>query len=166
MTRSVCSSASATLELLTRDLEPGERVEFRDRSGLHMTLHVERLSDCASGSLFTLAHVHAGHLGELVPDPLVTLLRGLDCSWTPLEISTAFAEVVTAEARDAVRVLLRDEHRRLVKLTEVWMRNVKAGPLKRGAGSQRRSAAVNPPCSEVTANWRCDLGGTRQRGLG
>jgi hypothetical protein len=31
--------------------------------------------------------------------------------------------VVTAEACDAVRVVLRDEHRRLVTLVDVWMRN-------------------------------------------
>jgi hypothetical protein len=78
MTRPICPSASVTLELLTRDLEPGDRVEFRDRTGVHMTLHVERLADVAPGSLLTVAHAHSGHLGELVPDPLVTLLRGLD----------------------------------------------------------------------------------------
>ncbi len=129
MTRSVCNSGSATLELLTRDLEPGGRVEFRDRTGLHMTLHVERLADAPEGSLFTLAHGHAGHLGELVPDPFVKLFRGVDGSWTPLEIATPFTQVVTAEAGDTVRVVLREEHRRLVKLVEVWMRNVKVNLL-------------------------------------
>ena len=130
MTRSVCSSASATLEILIRDLDPGERCEFRNRAGVHMTLHVERLADCAAGSLFTIAHAHAGHLGELVPDPMVTLLRSLDGSWTPLKISTPFTQVVTAEAGDAARVVLRDEHRRLVTLVDVWMRKVEVNLLR------------------------------------
>ncbi|MEO8901160.1 MAG: hypothetical protein ABI488_05755 [Polyangiaceae bacterium] len=143
MTRSVCNSASATLELLTRDLDSGERAEFRDRSGVHMTLHVSRLADCAAGSLFSIAHAHAGHLGELVPDPLVTLLRGLDGAWTPTEISTPFAHVVTAEVGDTVRVVLRDEHRQLVKLTEVWTRNVRFN-LLRSAHAFRKEEMCSP----------------------
>ena len=130
MTKSVCNSASATLALLARDLEPGEHAEFHDRSGVHMTLHVERLADGASGSLFTLAHAHSGHLGELIPDPRVVVLRSVDGSWTPTEISTPFACIVTAEAGDPLRVVARDEHRRLVKLVEVWMRNVRANLLR------------------------------------
>lgn len=133
MTRSVCNSASATLELLTRDLDSGERAEFRDRSGVHMTLHVSRLADCAAGSLFSIAHAHAGHLGELVPDPLVTLIHGVDGSWVPLEISTPFAHLVTADTGDRVPVILRGEHRRLVALVNVWMRNVEVNLLKRDA---------------------------------
>ena len=129
MTRSVCSSASTTLELLTGDLEPGECVEFRDSAGIHMALHVERLADAPAGSLFTLAHAHAGHLGEFIPDPLVALFRSPDGSWTPLEITTPFAQVVAAEL-DPLRVVLRDEHRRLVALTEVWMRNVEVNLLR------------------------------------
>lgn len=129
MTRSVCNSAAATLETLTRDLDPGERTEFRARTGVHMTLYVERLRDVSAGSLFTAAHAHAGHLGELVPDPMVTLLRCLDGSWVPLEISTPFARVVTAETGDRVRIVPRDEHRRLVKLVEAWMRNVRVNLL-------------------------------------
>ncbi|MET0795402.1 MAG: hypothetical protein ABW061_28040 [Polyangiaceae bacterium] len=39
-------------------------------------------------------------------------------------------QVVTAEVGDTVRVVLRDEHRRLVKLVEVWMRNVRTALLK------------------------------------
>jgi hypothetical protein len=130
MTRPVCRSASATLELLTGDLEPSGRTEFGDRTGKHMTLYVARLADCGAGSLFTVAHAHAGHLGELVPDPMVTLLRGLGGSWVPLEIATPFAHVVTAEAGDPVRVVLRDEHRRLAKLVDVWMVDVRDGLLR------------------------------------
>ncbi len=129
MTTCVCSSASATLELLTRDLELGERAEFRDPAGVHMTLYVSPLQVVSAGPSFTIAHAHVGHLGELIPDPMVTLLRSLDGSWTPLEISTPFACIVTAEAGDSARVVLRDEHRRLVKLVEVWMRNVRANLL-------------------------------------
>ena len=94
-----------------------------------MTLYVARLADRAPGSLFTLAHAHTGHLGELVCDPLVTLLRGPDASWTPLEISTPFARVVTTEARGTMRLVQRDEHRRLVTLVNVWMRRVRANVL-------------------------------------
>jgi hypothetical protein len=130
MAKSVCLSTSGTLALLTRDLEPGQRTEFRDPAGEHMTLFVSHLADPAAGSVFTLAHAHAGHLGELICDPLVTLLRTVDGSWVPLEISTPFAHVVTVEAGDAVHVVLRDEHRRLVKLTEVWMRNVEVNLLR------------------------------------
>jgi hypothetical protein len=130
MTGSVCSSASATLELLTRDLEPGERAEFRDPAGMHMTLFVSRLQDAPAGAPFTIAHAHANHFGELICDPIVTLLRAIDGSWTPLEIATPFAHVITAEAGDTARVILRAEHRRLVKLVEVWMRNVKANLLR------------------------------------
>ena len=122
MTRSVCSSASATLETLTRDLEPGERSEFRDPAGLHMTLYVSRFQDVAAGSLFAVAHAHAGHLGELICDPSVLVVRAIDGSWVPLEIATPFSLVVTAEASDGVRVVLPIEHRRLVKLVDVWMR--------------------------------------------
>lgn len=94
-----------------------------------MTLHVERLADVAPGSLLTVAHAHSGHLGEPVPDPLVTLLRGLDGAWTPLEITTPFTHLVTVEL-DPLRVVLRDEHRRLVKLVDVWMRQVEANLLR------------------------------------
>ncbi len=130
MTRSVCISASATLELLTRGLEPGERAEFRDPAGAHMTLCVSRFQDVPAGSLFAVAHAHAGHLGELICDPSVLVVRAIDGSWTPLEISTPFTLVVTAEAGDTARVVLRDEHRRLVKLVEVWMRNVRSNLLR------------------------------------
>lgn len=94
-----------------------------------MTLYVERLPDVPASSVFTVAHAHTGHLGELICDPLVTLLRGPDGSWTPAEISTRFARVVTAEAGDIVRVILRDDHRRLVTLVNVWMRQVRANLL-------------------------------------
>jgi len=110
-------------------MDPGERAEFRDPAGVHMTLYVSRFQDVPAGSLFAVAHAHAGHLGELVADPSVLVLRVLDGSWTPLEIATPFAHVVTAEF-DPVRVVLRDEHRRLVKLTEVWMRNVSANLIR------------------------------------
>ena len=136
MTRSVCNSASDTLDLLTRDLEPGERTEFRDRTGVHMTLYVERLPDVRAGSIFTVAHAHTGHLGELVCDPLVTLLRGPDGSWTPLEISTPFTHLATVEL-DPRRVVLRDEHRRLVKLTDVWMLNIRANLLRAHSSLQK-----------------------------
>jgi hypothetical protein len=83
MKRSVCSSPAARRETLTRDFEPGERTELRDRKGGHVTLYVERLGDVSAGSLFTLAHAHAGHLGELICDPTVVVLRSLDGSWAP-----------------------------------------------------------------------------------
>jgi hypothetical protein len=130
MTTSICRSASATLEQLTRDLEPGGRAEFRDPAGVHMTLYVSRLPEVPAGSLFTIAHAHAGHIGEPICDPLVTLLRAVDGSWVPLEITTPFAHVVTAEAGDPVRIVARDEHRRLLKLVEIWMRNVSANLLR------------------------------------
>lgn len=149
MTKSVCLSASATLELLTRDLEPGERVEFRDRMGVHMTLHVERLADVSAGSLFTLAHAHAGHLGELICDPMVTLIRELDGSWVPLEVATPFTRMVTAEVGDPVRVLLRDEHRRLVKLVEVWTASIHVNLLSARNAFQREE--VCSPAEYQTA---------------
>jgi hypothetical protein len=95
-----------------------------------MTLHIERLGNVAAGSLFTIAHAHAGHLGALVCDPMVTLLRDVDGSWVPLKISTPFTQVVTAEARDEARIILRGEHCCLVKLVNVWLANVRVSLLR------------------------------------
>src|SRR5882724_8229052 len=67
MTTSVCHAAAATLALLTHDLEPGERAESRDRSGLHMPLFVERLQDAPAGSLFVVTHYYRGR--EPIPTP-------------------------------------------------------------------------------------------------
>lgn len=129
MTKSVCHAAAATLELLTNDMAPGERLEFRDRSGVHMTLHVERLDNCAAASLFTVAHRHAGR--EPVPDPAVVLRRDGDGRWTPLSITLPLSHLVAAGMDGVVIATRRDEQRRLVMLTEVWMHNVRVGLLKR-----------------------------------
>ena len=42
---------------------------------------------------------------------------------------TPFAHLVTVEL-DPLRVVLRDEHRRLAKLADVWMRQVEANLLR------------------------------------
>ncbi len=126
MTKSVCQTAASTLDFLTRDIEPGERVEVRDRTGIHMTLHVERLPDGPAGSLFIVAHRHVGR--EPVPDPEVALLRTADGCWTPLSITLPLSHLVTV-GPDGVFVARRDEHRRLVKLVELWMANVRLGLL-------------------------------------
>ncbi len=128
MTRPVCSSASDTLELLTSDLEPGGRAEFRDRAGVHMTLFVERLPDVPTGSLFIVAHYHRGR--EPIPDPEVALLRSSGGRWTPLSIALPQSVVVTAGNDGVVIEGRRDEHRRLVKLVDVWMANVSANLLR------------------------------------
>lgn len=128
MTNSVCQSAAATLELLTNGLQPGERVEVRDRAGVHMTLHVEQLPDGPAGALFVFAHRHVGRLP--VPDPAVSLLRSTDGRWTPLSITLPLSHIVTAGTDGVVVAARRDEHRRLVKLVDVWMANVRAGLLQ------------------------------------
>lgn len=130
MTKSVRQSAAATLELLTDGLQLGERVEVRDRAGLHMTLHVERLPDGPAGALFAFAHRHVGRLP--VPDPEVILLHTANGCWTPLSITLPISHVVTAGADGVVVAGRRSEHRRLVNLVEVWMSNVRAGLLKQG----------------------------------
>jgi hypothetical protein len=71
MTRSVCRTAAATLDLLTDGLDPGDRIEVRGRAGVHMALHVERLHDGPAGPLFTVAHRHPGQ--EPVPESRRTL---------------------------------------------------------------------------------------------
>jgi hypothetical protein len=113
-----------------------------------MTLHVARLADVAPGSLFTIAHAHTGHLSELICDPLVTLLHHVDGSWTPFEITTPFTHLVTVEL-DPVRVVLRDEHRRLVKLVDVWMRQVEANLLRAHHAFQKE--AICSPAEYQTA---------------
>lgn len=138
MTKSVCQAAAATLELLTRDLEPGERAEARDRTGVHMTLHVERLADGPAGSLFVLAHRHHGR--EPVPDPAVVLLCDGEY-WTPLSITLPLSHVLTAGMDGVVIATRRDEHRRLVQLVDVWMRNVRAGLLRQDRLENQEIAA-------------------------
>jgi hypothetical protein len=128
MTRSICSSASDTLELLTRDLEPGGRAEFRDRAGVHMTLFVERLPDVPAGSLFIVAHYHRGR--EPIPDPEVALLRRHDGRWIPLSIALPLCVVVTTGNEGVMTEVPSDEHCRLVKLVDVWMANVRANLLR------------------------------------
>jgi len=135
MTTCVCSSASATLELLTDGLERGGRAEFRDPTGVHMTLYVERLQDARAGSLFIVAHYHRGR--ELVPDPEVALLRRSD-AWTPLSIALPLSVVVTAGNDGIVIGGRREEHRRLVKLVDVWMANVSANLLRHSVPEEQR----------------------------
>jgi len=136
MTTCVCSSASATLKLLTDGLEPGGRAEFRDRSGLHMTLYVERLQDARSGSVFVVAHYHRGR--EPMPDPEVALLLRPDGSWTPLSIALPLSIVVTAGNDGIVIGGRRDEHHRLVKLVDIWMANVRVGLLRHSVQEEQR----------------------------
>lgn len=128
MIRSVCPWACSTIERVTDGIEPGECVEIRDRSGVHMTLHVERLADGPAGSVFVLAHRHPGR--EPVPDPEVTMLRGSDGHWTPLSIAMPFSSLMTARPDGSVMATRRNEHRRLIKLVEVWMTNVRTNLLK------------------------------------
>lgn len=131
MIRSVSPSACGTLERVTDGIEAGECVEIRDRSGVHMTLHVERLADRPAGSVFVLAHRHIGR--EPVPDPEVTMLRGSDGHWTPLAIALPFSSLTTASTDGSVMATRRNEHRRLITLVEVWMTNVRTNLLKAGA---------------------------------
>lgn len=131
MTKSVCLAAASTLHLLTADLDPGARAELRDRTGVHMTLHVERLPDVVIGSVFTLAHRHAAR--ESIPDPEVTLLRTAGGQWTPLSITLPLSHLVTATTDGGVLRGRRDEHRQLVALVEVWMSNVRVNLLKQHA---------------------------------
>lgn len=131
MTKSVCLAAASTLHLLTADLDPGARAELRDRTGVHMTLHVERLPDVVVGSMFTLAHRHAARAS--IPDPEVTLLRTAEGQWTPLSITLPLSHLVTATADGGVLRGRRDEHCQLVTLVEVWMSNVRVNLLKQDA---------------------------------
>jgi hypothetical protein len=128
MRKSVCRAAAATLDVLSADLEPWTRTELRDHAGIHMTLHVERVQDGASGALFMVAHRHVGR--ESIPDPEVTLLRTAEGRWTPLSIALPFSNLVTMAADGTLLRGRRGEHRRLVKLTEVWMNNVRVNLLK------------------------------------
>jgi hypothetical protein len=128
MTRSVCHAAAATLDLLTDGLEIGDRIEVRDRDGVHMALHVERLPAGPAGPLFVFAHRPVGR--EPVPDPEVVLLRAAVGRWTPLSITLPSSHLVTASTDGAVVAERRDEHRRLVKLVDLWMRIVSANLLR------------------------------------
>jgi hypothetical protein len=124
-------AAAATLDLLTGDREVGTSVEIRDRTGVHMPVHVERLADATVGSVFTVAHRHVGR--EPVPDPEVLLLRTAEGLWLPLSITLPLSHLVTATADGTVLRGRRGEHRRLVKLVEVWMSNVRVNLLKQDA---------------------------------
>lgn len=129
MTTSVCQATAETLEFITSGLETGEGVEFRDRTGMHMDLHVDRLQAVAGGSLFAVAHRHADR--EPVVDPEVTMLRTRDGHWIPLSIALPLSMVATAGADGVVLRERRGEHRKLVKLVDVWMRNVSINLLSR-----------------------------------
>jgi len=97
-----------------------------------MPLRVRRVGDSALGSLFSVGHYHESTVGTallLVDDPQVTVLRTESGDWVPVSLRTPFAHVVTAEATDSVRLLRTDEHARLVKLVEVWMRNIRTNLL-------------------------------------
>jgi hypothetical protein len=139
MTRSVCQLAATTLELLTEDLQPGEHFELRDRAGVHMTLHVERLADVSDRSCFIVAHRHPGRVP--VPDPEVALLRETDGRWTPVSIALPLSRFVTAHMNGSVFAGRRDEHRRLLKLVDVWMHNVRVHLLKRGVAENQEIVA-------------------------
>lgn len=95
-----------------------------------MTLHVERLADVSDRSCFIVAHRHPAR--EPVPDPEVTLLRTADGCWSPLSIALPLSHLVTAGTDGVVIATRRDDHRRLVKLVEVWIANVRLGLLKQG----------------------------------
>lgn len=139
MTNSVCPSASETLNHLTDGLQLGERIEVRDRAGVHMTLHVDRLPDSPAGALFVFAHRHVGR--QPVPDPAVSLLRSPHGRWIPLSITLPLSHIVTADTDGVVVAGRRDEHRRLVKLVDVWMANVRAGLLQRSRPENREIEA-------------------------
>jgi hypothetical protein len=130
--KTVCATAGQVLDRVARDLEPGEGRTLREPSGVHMALRVRRLADDAPSLRFVVGHYHESAVGTaqvLVGDPEVMLLRTESGDWVPVSFRTPFTHVVSVEAHDSVRLLRGPEHPRLVKLVEVWMRNVEANLL-------------------------------------
>jgi hypothetical protein len=130
---SVCDAARLALDRLTLDIGPGGERTVLEPSGLHMPLRVRRFNDSAHGSLFSVGHYHESTVGTvraLVGDPEVVLLRVQSGVWIPLSLRTPFANVAMAETSGFPRPRLSSEHARLVKLVEVWMRNVEANLLR------------------------------------
>ncbi len=67
---------------------------------------------------------------EPISDPEVAMRREADGRWTPLSIALPLSHLATV-APDGVAIAgCHDEHRRLVKLVEVWMANVRVNLLK------------------------------------
>jgi hypothetical protein len=118
----------------------------REPSDVHMPLRVRRLDDVAPGSLFSVGHYHestAGTAHTLVADPEVVFLRADSGDWVSLSFRAPFAHVATVDVGDSIRLLRAAEHATLVKLVEVWMRNVEVN-LLHGGGLEEE---INHPAS-------------------
>jgi hypothetical protein len=124
--KATSKAAKAVLDKLTEGLDAGQSRTIDNAPGVYMAVHVEHLdSACAAGAVFSVTHYFEQN-GDLVPDPDMTFLRGLDKDWFPLTYQNQFAYRVGAEIEDGqiVRVDAREQADQTA-FASVWMRNIR-----------------------------------------
>jgi hypothetical protein len=121
--KAVSKRASIVLDNLTGGLGPGDARTYDNAPGDYMAVHVERVEETALGAVYSVAHYYE-QSGDLVPDPDVTFLRGLDGAWYPLSFQNAIAYRRAAEVRGGQILVKRREQRDLASFANVLLRNI------------------------------------------
>jgi hypothetical protein len=123
--RPVSRSAAAVFEaVVARIPEGSDSVKLDHAPGTFMALHVARVLKNEHGVIFSFAHFCQEH-GDLVPDPLVDMLRTSDGTWYPLSFESAVGHRQYVDFRDDGTVGVdRRRQRDLASFCSMWARNI------------------------------------------
>lgn len=111
-------------QIVSRIPADTDSVKIDNAPGSFMALHASRVLMNELGTIYSFAHFYDQH-GDLVPDPLVDLLRSPDGIWYPLSFESVFGhrQYVVFEDDGTVGVD-RKQQRDLASFCSMWARNI------------------------------------------
>jgi len=117
----ISKTASAILDKLTADMEPGQSRHIGEKGGAIMQVVVERLTE----GLYSVAHYYEQN-GDLVADPDVEFYKAPTGAWLPVSIQQSWGHQQAIEFEDGQPARYYPRRvRDLCSFTTTWMKNIK-----------------------------------------
>lgn len=123
--RPVSRRAAAVFEsIISKIPEGSDSLKLDKAPGTFMALHVSRVLRNEHGVIYSFAHGYQEH-GDLVPDPLIDLLRTPDGIWFPLSFENCFGHRCYVRFReDGTIGVDRRQQRDLASFCSIWAKNI------------------------------------------
>jgi len=127
--KAINQQAKKVMDVLTEgvDIDADDSKKIDNTNGVFMTVHVEHVTDCELGQIFSIAHYYEQN-GDLMRDPDMEFIKGGDGEYYPISFwqdSPLVREEPLTWKGDKVATYYEKRQAALVTFANMWLKNIK-----------------------------------------